>query len=100
MNVPTLSPGNRGYELVTITMTSAMDGVSDARAAESQPPRHDERFEQDRRRHFRLPLSALDEDDRHFADPQAAAMRLVQHLDEKRVAVGHHLVDRHALKRI
>ena len=42
MKVPTLSPGNRGYDVVTITTTSAM---SAGRAAEHQPPRDDQRLE-------------------------------------------------------
>src|SRR5687767_8387457 len=103
MNVPTLSPGKRGYEVVTITirnsdsftgcacsassrrrvsrMPASFPG-SDAAAAQQEPPRRDERLDQHGRRHLRLPLTALDEDDRHLPDPAAVARRLEEHLDE------------------
>ena len=69
MNVPTLSPGNRGYDVVTITTTWRM---VTAPCAKTQPPRHDQRLDEHRARDLRLPLPPLDEDDRHFADPAAA----------------------------
>jgi hypothetical protein len=43
MKVPTLSPGNRGYDVVTIT---TVKGTSAPLTAEDQPPRHEQRFEQ------------------------------------------------------
>src|SRR5688500_1508298 len=83
MNVPTESPGNRGYDVVTITTTWRMSGTG----AEHEAPRHDQRLDQHVGRQLRLAEPALDEDDGHFADAEAPLFRLVQHLDEERVAV-------------
>src|SRR6187551_3915664 len=90
MKVPTESPGNLGYDVVTITTTSGMSA-----RAEHEAPRHDQRFDQHVARQLRLSLAALDEDDGDLADAQATAAGLVQHLDEERVAVRDHVGDRH-----
>src|SRR5258708_33828611 len=92
MNVPTESPGNRGYDVVTITTTWRMSGTG----PEDEPPRHDQRLDQHVRRQLGLSEAALDEDDGHFTDAHAPLLRFVQHLDEKRVAVGDHRGDRQA----
>src|SRR3954462_6415079 len=95
MKVPTESPGKRGYEVVTITTTWRM---SEART-KHETPRHDQRLDQHVGRELRLPLPALDEDDRDFPDAQPAPFRFEQHLDEERVAVRDHVGDRHARQR-
>src|SRR6188768_755204 len=93
MKVPTESPGNLGYDVVTITTTSGMSA-----RAEHEPPRHDQRLQQHVGRQLRLPLAALDEDDGDLADAKAASAPLIEHLDEERVAIRDHVGDRHSLQ--
>src|SRR5512138_3000682 len=97
MNVPTLSPGNRGYDVVTITTTCGM--ASAARPSQLQPPRHEHRLENHVRRHFRLSLAAFDEDDRHLGDAAAVARGVEEHLHQERIAVRHHRVEWQPLER-
>src|SRR5919198_1091286 len=97
MNVPTLSPGKRGNDVVNITTTWGISGV---RAAEHEAPGHEQRLEQHARRQLRLTLPPLDEDDRHFAYPKAEPLRVVEHLDEKRVALRDHPGDRDPRERL
>ena len=100
MNVPTVSPGNRGYDVATITTRWGVTGGSRRAIAggarqgvstdsSSTPPDS-----------FDEPMPPLDEDDRHFADARAARVRFVDHLDEKRVAVGHDAVERQLRQRL
>ena len=73
MKVPTLSPSKRGYDVATITTTWRVG--FEPGAAEQQPPRNEERFETTLRRELRLPLAALDEDDRDLANSRSRAGR-------------------------
>src|SRR5215217_8523598 len=98
MNVPTLSPGNRGYDVVTMTTVCGI--ASAPRGAELEAPRHDDRLEQHARGELRLPLPALDEDDRHLGDAAAVARGVEEHLDEKGVAVRDHGVEREPGERL
>jgi hypothetical protein len=91
MKVPTLSPSNRGNDVVTITTTSTCATVW---------ARDDQRLDQDRCRNLRLPELALDEDDRHLADAVAAPLGLVEHLDQEGVAVGDHAAERQPCERL
>src|SRR5690348_7527046 len=45
-------------------------------------------FEHDRAAHLRVPLGAVDEDDRHLGDAEAGALGPVRGLDLERVALG------------
>src|SRR6188508_3029434 len=96
MNVPTLSPGNRGYDVVTIT---TVKGTSAPLTTEDQPPRHEQRLEENAGRELRLAHPPLDEDDRHLADAESPFARVEQHLDEKRIAVGDHVGNRQTRQR-
>src|SRR5260221_4643007 len=96
MKVPTESPGNRGYDVVTITTTWRMSGPR----AEHEAPGHDQRLDQHVRRQLRLPEPAFDEDDGHLGDAEPSLLGFVQHFDEERVAVGDHGGDRQARERL
>src|SRR5262249_51008907 len=98
MKVPTESPGNRGYDVVTITTTWRMSGA--ARPAEHETPRHDQGFDQHAGGQLRLADPALDEDDGDFTHPEFPELRLVQHFGEEGVAVGHHAGDRELRERL
>src|SRR5262245_20869161 len=91
MKVPTLSPGKRGYDVVSIT-TVCM-GLVSAPDPEPQPPGHEERLQETRREDLRLSQTPFDEDDRHFADAAAGPRCLVEHLHEKGIAVRDHALE-------
>src|ERR1051326_6337317 len=98
MKEPTLSPGNLGYDVVTITTTWRM--LETLARAEDEPPRHEQRLDQDVRRELRRAEAALDEDDRRLGDAEPAALRLEQHFDEEGVAVRNHAGDRKLRQRL
>src|SRR5215203_1517124 len=91
MNVPTLSPGNRGYDVVTMMTTCRK---SSGPAARSEAPGRDQGLDQNRLRHLRLPLAPFDEDDWHFADAGAGAAGLEEHFDQKGVPIGDDALER------
>src|SRR5215211_122401 len=97
MNVPTLSPRNRGYDVVTMTTVCGI--ASAPRGAELEAPGHDDRLDQHAGGELRLPLPPLDEDDRHFADAAAVACGVEEHLHQKGVAVRDHGVEGEAGER-
>ena len=66
-----------------------------ARPPQHHAPRHVGRLEDHAARHLRLADAPFDEDDRDLADRAAAAVRLVEHLDEERVAVRDDPLERH-----
>src|SRR5688572_2150085 len=89
MKLPTPSPGNRGYDEVTITTTSRMvSRAAQPASAQDELPGCPQRFEQDRSRHLGVALLTLDKNNRHLANAPAQAGSLEQHFREKRVAAG------------
>ena len=87
MNVPTLSPGNRGYELVTITTTWRVTGPC-GRASRQGVISDSMRTALET---FDWPCRRSTKMIGHFADAAAAPAGFEQHLDQEGVAVRDHV---------
>src|SRR5574342_1265515 len=62
--------------------------LHEPRSRRDEAPRRGRRFEEHAAGQLRNALAPLDERDRYFSDAKAGRRRRVEHLDEKRVAVG------------
>src|SRR5688572_11158608 len=67
---------------------------------ESQPPDAPDRLAHDALAHLGLPRLALDEDDRHLADPEAGTERAELELDLEGISIRPDALDVHPLEHL